>query len=73
MTEVIPCKRCGNTDTPDTTCGYCGGPGLVHGYEGDPMTCPRCGCSGMEWPPRCPKCSAFRAMPKLTFLEAADG
>lgn len=42
-----------------TTCSRCGGAGLVHGYMGDPKDCPRCGCSGIEWPPRCNRCGQF--------------
>ena len=54
------CRRCGDTRPPETRCWYCGGYGLVHGQEGDPQDCPKCGCSGIQWPPRCLTCGGFR-------------
>lgn len=57
-----PCKKCGSAKPPDTQCSHCGGYGMRHGACGDPETCSSCGASGIEWPPRCPDCSAYRSM-----------
>lgn len=58
---VKPCKRCGDERPANTLCGRCGGHGLIHGYEGEPLDCPECGCSGIQFPPRCPGCGAWRS------------
>lgn len=56
--EGYECKRCGNTDPPDTTCSHCGGSGGDrYSYDG---SCYHCGASGAQWPPTCPNCCAFR-------------
>jgi len=57
-----PCKKCGDDGMADGECSWCGGHGLVHGYDGEPNDCRRCGNSGSQYPPRCPTCSAFRAV-----------
>jgi len=56
-----PCKRCGSTKDADIECSRCGGNGLVTGVWGEPETCPSCGCSGIQYPPICPDCAAYRA------------
>jgi hypothetical protein len=56
-----PCKKCGSTKDADTQCSNCGGYGLVD-TMGGPDDCPYCGCSGVQYPPICPDCCAYRAL-----------
>lgn len=63
-TTVDICGRCGTDEPADDMCSFCGGHGVVsvysaYDFEGCAF-CPRCGGSGTEYPPRCPKCAAFR-------------
>lgn len=64
-----PCKRCHRRNHVDETCSYCGGYGLV-GHD-SPHTCPECGGSGTDWPPRC-QCGAYRAAHALYLVDQPD-
>ena len=56
----LACKSCGDPRKPDTECSRCGGHGLVQSW--DPIDCPSCGGSGIQWPPVCRGCSKYRSM-----------
>jgi ribosomal protein L32 len=61
MSDWKPCKKCGSTKDADTQCSHCGGHGMVTGAGGDPTECWHCGYSGIQHPPICPDCCAYRA------------